>query len=466
MIRRAGLAARGAGLRRWFCALAVLITVPLSSRAQMLAELHQAAFQVDPVVAGAQAQVRAAQERVTQARAAFGPTAVATASKSATRYNEAPRYDLRKFSSKQAALQITQPLLRTALFPTLESAKAQLDQAQSALDQVKSEVSVRLIEVCFDVLKARDALTFIGAQLVAAEEQLASARRSFKVGTTAITDVRDAEAKIDTVLAQRIAAEAELDLKQQLLLELVGRPAPEVLGRAISDDQMPVLPQTSVLEWIADAQTQSPQLQQAQFALVAAEAEVTKAWQGHAPTADLTYSYTMSSDTGTVTSFFPRRGDASQVGFNVNIPLFASGATDARVKETVALRDKARSDVDAARRNVQISVRQSFSASLSSIALARGLETANRSLEVALRANRRGYEVGLKINAEVLESQSKLFEARRDLSRSRYDAWLNFLKLKAAAGRMSTADIDTLDRLLVAVEPLVVRGRQPRQVAP
>lgn len=423
-----------------------------SCQAQSLADLYRAAIHVDPAVLGAQAQVRAAAQRVVLARAGFGPTAGITASKSETRYREAPNFDLRPFAGTQAALQITQPLIRTALFPALDAAQAQLEQNQLALMQAHAEATVRLVEASFDVLKARDAIRHVQAQRVSAEEQLAAARRSFKVGNSAITDVRDAEAKIDTVAAQLLAAEAEFELRQQLLAELVGRQTPELLNKALAGDRMPPLQAAGILEWIADAQTQSPQLLQARQALVAAEAEVKKAVQGHAPTADLTYNYTMSSDTGTVTSFFPRRGDSSQVALNISIPLFASGATQARVREAIALRDKAQSDIDAARRSAQAGVRQSFSSSITASALAGGLETARRSQEVALRANRRGYEVGMKINAEVLESQSKLFEVRRDLSRARYDAWQHYFKLKAVAGRLSLADLDEFEGLLVAVD--------------
>jgi outer membrane protein len=64
-----------------------------------------------------------------------------------------------------------------------------------------------------------------------------------------------------------------------------------------------------------------------------------------------------------------------------------------------------------------------------------------------MRANRRAYEVGLKVNAEVLESQSRWFEARRDLARARYEAWLAWARLQALAGALDErvlADIDTL----------------------
>lgn len=432
----------------------------------VLTDLLRSALDADPLVNGALAQIRVAEQRLVQAQAGFGPSAALTLNKNETRYIESPALDLRRFAGKQAALQVTQPLLRVALLHSRDAAQALMEQAQAALTQARAESTVRLVEAALDVLKARDVMALIGAQQIAADEQYAAARRKFAVGNVSVIDVREAEAKIDTVAAQAIAAQADLELKQQLIIELVGRAAPELMNRGLAGDQMPVLRAADVLVWIADAQINSPQLRQAQLALVAAEAEVRKAWQGHAPTADLTYTYTFSSDTGTVTSIFPRRGATSQVGLNVNIPLFASGATQAKVQETVALRDKAQSDVEAARRTVQVGVRQNFSVALSQVSLARGLETATRSLEVAFQANRRGYEVGLKVNAEVLDAQSKVFESRRDLSHARYDAWLSFLKLKSFAGQLIEADVAQLDALLMVELPLSARGRNPPRGVP
>ncbi len=465
-------------LRRAPCLVLLITGLWLSgpaAQAQLLLALQSRALAADPQVAGAEAQLRAAEERLVQAKAALGPSAALTLNQSDTRYTEAPAFDLRRFGSKQATLQLNQPLLRGAQTFGVRSAQASVEQAQAQRDQARAESTVRLLEAAFEVLKARDALSLVGAQQLSAQEQLAAAKRSFTVGNASVIDVREAEARIDTVAATAIAARADLELRQQVLAELAGRdagdPAPELapevsaawMGRGLTGERLPELPATGVLPWIADAQLRSPQLMAAQRALAAAQAEVDKAWQGHAPTADLSYTYTRNADTGTVTSLFPRRGDSGAVALSVNIPLFASGATQAKVREMVALRDKAQSELDTARRNLQIQVRQSFSATLASAGQARGLETAARSLEAAMMANRRGYEVGMKVNAEVLESQAKLFESRRDLSRARYDAWLNFMKLKAAAGSLGEADVAELDALLVPVPAAAMRGRNPER---
>jgi outer membrane protein len=417
----------------------------------------------DPAVIGAEAQLRAAEQRQVQARAAFGPSAAVVGNYNNTDYREAPAYDQRKFYEKQLNLRITQPLLHGELFPALDSAEAQAQQAQAQVDQARAETAQRLVEACFEVLKSRDALELARAQRISTIEQLALAQRSFKAGMAPIIDVREAEAKADSVAAQVAAAEFDLDLKLQIVTELTGLSAAALLGRGLDGKQLPPLQANGTSQWLTAAQDNSAQLRQAQQALASAEAEVRKAWSGHAPTVDLTYSYGRSSDTGTYLTGVPRRGISSVVGVNLNIPLFASGATHAKVNEARAMRDKAQSDVNAALRTINLGVRENLSNALSAISQAHGLEAAVRSQELALRANRRGYEVGMKVNAEVLDSQSRLYEARRDLSRARYDAWVGYIKLKALTGHVDDSDIQSLDAMLAPVTPVeLLPARQTR----
>src|SRR5512144_2200394 len=61
--------------------------------AQPLPELFRSTLAADPAVSAAQAQVRAAEERLTQARAALMPSVAATVNRTETRYDEAPSFE-------------------------------------------------------------------------------------------------------------------------------------------------------------------------------------------------------------------------------------------------------------------------------------------------------------------------------------------------------------------------------------
>ncbi len=430
-----------------------LLTLSLSAQAQTLPELAARALGADPGVRASTGAMRAAEQRLVQARAAFGPTANFTASTSKTQYREEPANELRLFKGDQYTVQVSQPLWRGALIPAAQAAQSQLEQAESALAQARIEAQQRLLEALLEVFKARDVLAHAGALREAQSEQLASARKSYQVGRAAVTEVREAEARVDNAQAQWLAAEAELDLRQQVLAEVADGPAPALTAQALAAEGAPVLPPGSVLAWLATAEADSPQLRQARLALDAAEAETRKAALAHAPSVELNASYGKSGDTGTVTSIFARRGISTVVGATLTIPLFASGATQSKVVEALALRDKAQGELDFARRTLVIGVRQAFVSTLSALSQARALTAAERSQALSVRANQRGYEVGIKLNVDVLEAQSKLFEARRDLSRARHEAWGHFFKLRALAGQLGDADVQQLAAHLVAHVP-------------
>ena len=63
------------------------------------------------------------------------------------------------------------------------------------------------------------------------------------------------------------------------------------------------------------------------------------------------------------------------------------------------------------------------------------LEAAEASSQSALEANRLGYQVGVRINIDVLNSQSQLFQTKRDLALARYNVLIGHLKLRRPTAR-------------------------------
>ena len=100
------------------------------------------------------------------------------------------------------------------------------------------------------------------------------------------------------------------------------------------------------------------------------------------------------------------------------------------------------------KRQAALTARQSFLGVTNGMAQVRALEQALLSSETALSSNRLGYEVGVRINIDVLNSQQQVFSTKRDLSKARYDTIVNGLKLKAAAGALGAADLEEVNALL------------------
>jgi outer membrane protein len=143
------------------------------------------------------------------------------------------------------------------------------------------------------------------------------------------------------------------------------------------------------------------------------------------------------------------RSDTGTVGVLFNLPLFAGFATQNRIRETLSLEEKAQADLEATRRTIAQAVRSAYFGLVSGQGQVKALEAAEASSQSALDANRLGYQVGVRINIDVLNSQSQLFQTKRDLAQARYNVLLGQLKLRQANGTLTAEDLTRLNSLVV-----------------
>jgi outer membrane protein len=132
----------------------------------------------------------------------------------------------------------------------------------------------------------------------------------------------------------------------------------------------------------------------------------------------------------------------------LSIPIFAGGAVVSKGREAVALKEKAASDLENARRTAALNARQAYLGVNSGLAQVQAYQAALTSSQSALDSNKLGYEVGVRINIDVLNAQSQLFDTRQKLAKARLDTLAALLKLKAAAGTLGEDDVAAVNALL------------------
>ena len=201
--------------------------------------------------------------------------------------------------------------------------------------------------------------------------------------------------------------------------------------------------------WVQQSELMHPNIRQARGNLDIAELEIAKAEAGHKPTLDATASYNVQRNpSGTITSLPTTfRTNTANIGLTFNLPLFAGFATQNRIKETLSLKDKAQSDLEGTRRSVALSTRTAYFGVQSGQGQVKALEAAELSSQSALDANKLGYQVGVRINIDVLNSQSQLFQTKRDLAQARYNVLLGGLRLRQANGTLTPADLMPINTL-------------------
>ena len=425
-----------------FVVLLMAIGMVPAAQAQSLVDLYAAARDFDASYQSAKAQNDANLYKADQAMALVLPKVGINATWSAG-LAQADR----TFNNNSMTLDASQGLYRPADDASYAQSRKAVQQAASALQTAEQELILRLSQAYFDVLASADSLEFVKAQKVAVQEQLAAAKRNFEVGTSTITDAREAQARFDLVLAQEIAAENDLRVKTLALAQLVGKSDVKPLAVA-PDFNLSQFSPADMNEWLTVGQTEHPVIRQLNLALEVARLETQKANAANRPTVDLVARYQATTNNGSVASSLFAGSNAYTLGFNINMPLFSGYSIQNRVKETLSLEDKARADLEAAQRNVAQSTRAAFMGVDSALGQVRAYQAAAISSQSALDANKLGYQVGVRINIDVLNSQSQLYDTKAKLSKARYDVLVGNLKLRQASGILKAADLQAINALL------------------
>ena len=427
-------------------ALAAAVTLPV--RAQNLVTLYEAARAFDAGYQSAQYQFEATVAKSEQARAGtlYKIDLTAGASISAID-NTLAGSKQGGYDVQSATLSGSQPLYRPGNQIVFEQSKRQIDVEEQKLLAAEQDLVMKVSTAYFDVLASQDSLAYLLAQKAAVTEQLASAKRNFEVGTATITDTREAEARFDLVVAQEIAGRNDLQVKKLALDQLVGKTNSAPLPVKLPLQLPPVQP-GDVAAWVQKSEEMHPTVRQSRLAFEVAQMEAKKAQTASMPTLDLTGNLNMANNNGTASAGASYRTTTATVGLSFNMPLFSGYAIENRVKEALALEEKARTDLEAVKRSVAQASRAAFFGLLSGQGQVKALQAAEASSQSALDANKLGYQVGVRINIDVLNSQSQLFDTKAKLAKARYDVLLGGLKLHQASGILKAEDLKQVNTLL------------------
>ncbi|MEF7613710.1 TolC family outer membrane protein [Aquincola sp. MAHUQ-54] len=417
-----------------------------SAHAQSLIELYNAARPYDATYLAARAQADSAQYRAAQADALRLPSLGLGASYTDSDTDWRTRGATLRTHTTAAALNGRQTVFNRANDATIGQARVLLEASGAELETAEQDLVVRVAQAYFDVLAAQDTLSTARANKQAIGEQLASAKRNFEVGTATITDTREAQARFDLATSQELAADNDLRTKSVVLDQLVGRSnvQPDPLAQPV---MLPEPRPADAEAWVNSAWQVHPGIRRAQAGLDNAKLETEKARAGHLPTVELVARFGGQRQRGNAAEL-PGNSVPATVGVEMNLPLFAGFSVQNRVKETLSLEEKARNDLEAARRAVATATRTAYFQVQSSLAQVRALEAAETSSKLALEATQLGYRVGVRVNLDVLNAQTQLFTTQRDLAFARYNVLLGTLRLKQAAGQLGGEDLLAINALL------------------
>ncbi|MDR0577635.1 MAG: TolC family outer membrane protein [Candidatus Accumulibacter sp.] len=430
-------------------ALLGLMGFCLPAAAAGLLQVYREALVNDAQYMAARATLEAGREKLPQGLAGLLPAVGATAG---TAWNE-NRYHTggqpswrRDYNTHSYSVNLTQPLFRWQNVVRYGQARWQVAQAEAVFAQASQDLILRVAQAYFGVLYAQENLAAVRASKQAIAQQLAQARKNFEVGAATITDTHEAQSRFDLASAQEIAGENDLEVKRYALRAIVGKEMSE-LGRLRAEAKLLPPDPASMEAWVEAAENDSFRVQAQQAALEVAQREVERARAGHYPTLDAVASYGRNDGLSSASSGGGLQTDSRGIGLQLSIPIYEGGAVGSQTREAIANRAAAQSLLENARRAATLDARQSFLGVVNGLAQIEALNAALVSSISALESNRLGYEVGVRINIDVLNAEQQVYLTRRDLAKARFDTLLAQLGLKAAVGALGEGDLERIDPL-------------------
>ncbi|NOT84652.1 MAG: TolC family outer membrane protein [Methylococcaceae bacterium] len=423
------------------------------NKPQSLLDTYNQALGHDPTLASALSANKAAQEIIEQGKALYRPIVNFNAGANISRTDISfsgtgvPfRGGVQSFEGYQYGLEARQPLYRKQNLVQMEQSQTQVSLADKQLHLSQQTLILRTTQVYFEVLIAQDKIDLLNAQKAAIASQLEQAKANYDAGNATITDVNEAQARNDLIVAQLLGANNDFEIAKRGVKAITGA-MPQKLA-TVKTDLKPHTVKQSLDKWLDVATQNNLNIQIQQDAAKFSAQEIERAQAGHLPTLDAVASYNEQYANGSAWGFGSDQSTAT-IGVQLQIPLYQGGATSSRIRQATLNKQKALDDVDIARRQTELETQRAYLNLNTSIAQVQAYEQALNSSQSQVDSTSTGYDVGVRTSVDVLNAQQQLFAAKRDLLQARYHYLVNIIQLKAASGVIAEADLADINQQLL-----------------
>lgn len=429
--------------------LPIFITAALSGLsstvwADTISSIYDQAKQNDPQLLRAAAERDAAFEAVNSSRSSLLPQINLSTGYDLSR-SDLDSIDKNTFS---AGVNFSQELYKRSSWINLDTAEKSARRADAVYANMQQSLILRVAQAYFAVLRAQDNLVFIRAEKAAVARQLEQTKQRFEVGLSAITDVHDAQAQYDSVLASEILSENQLTNSYEAVREITGQVHTDLYVLDTKRFSTSERTQTSD-ELEQEAQTHNLSLLSARIAQDIAKSNISLASSGHLPSLSLHGGYNYADQTESRSDY---DANTFNIGVNLSVPLYTGGNITSQTKQAQFGYVAASENLEETYRNVIKSVRAYNNNINASIGAIRAYEQSVISAKSALDATEAGFEVGTRTIVDVLDATRRLYDSNRNLSDARYDYILSVLQLRQATGMLNEQDIIDINAGLIAAK--------------
>ena len=426
-----------------------LVTAVLtqSVQAEDLFTVYQHAKESDPQISVAEAGFLATLEKGPQALADYQPRVTLSGSARYTAGRTWSEYSNSNSStlSGNYSLNLSKPLYRPQIKESIIQANILIAQSEESLLAEQQSLILRVAEAYFGYLQARDAADLARAEANAIARQNKQIVAYFEAGKSAITDVKESQARDAEAKSNVVVADQNIELALERLYGLTGRDY-KILRGASGQTPLVVPKPDDINAWAKEAASKNKSVIAAQYGVDIAQKTVDIARASKKPTLDL------FANQGTTASRakmgFDNISSDAAFGIQFNMTLYDAGKADAAIREARYNFHKAIEQVEVQRRAAVQQTRSYYLNIKTGLTQIAALKRSLQSSQTAAKATQEGFQAGTRTAVDVILSLRETYRAQRSYAAARYDFLLNTIRLKQSAGTLSETDLQSLSRIL------------------
>lgn len=409
--------------------------------AEDLLSLYKSAIQDNPTLKIRELGIERAKADADIAVSRLYPQVNLQVSSSKNYANEAGR--LSDYYGQRANLSARQAILDLASYYRFDSARYAAKQAESEAHLARMQLTAQLIDSYLEGLQSDDEMEQLWGEKEVATQQVARLLAMFQMQMAKVTDLSEATAYLQQLETRQIDIANKADAARIKLRELSGRDPGELA--VLTKSNFPVVPYDENY-WVRSALDGNPDVLARTEAVKVSRSTLSSARAEHYP--QLSFLMQRNESNQDIDNLPRREFGVNVVGLELRIPIYEGGRVNATMTSALAQLNIAQQQLEATRRTVERDIRLVFASAVANHARIESTTNQVNVMEQSVTAQEVGFDLGVVTVIDVLDARRRLFKARLDLAKARYDFLRDLMGLRMRSGGLRVTDIEEFNQWL------------------
>ena len=410
-------------------------------KAEDLLSLYKSAMQDNPTLKIRELGIERAKADADIAVSRLYPQVNLQVSSSKNYANEAGR--LSDYYGQRANLSARQAILDLASYYRFDSARYAAKQAESEAHLARMQLTAQLIDSYLEGLQSDDEMEQLWGEKEVATQQVARLLAMFQMQMAKVTDLSEATAYLQQLETRQIDVANKADAARIKLRELSGRDPGELA--VLTRSNFPVVPYDENY-WVRSALDGNPDILARTEAVKVSRSTLSSARAEHYP--QLSFLMQRNESNQDIDNLPRREFGVNVVGLELRIPIYEGGRVNANMTSALAQLNIAQQQLEATRRTVERDIRLVFASALANHARIESTTNQVNAMQQSVTAQEVGFDLGVVTVIDVLDARRRLFKARLDLAKARYDFLRDLMGLRMRSGGLRVTDIEEFNQWL------------------